>query len=159
MRPIIRPAKLTDTIAIFGLIQELAHYEKLGHQVVGTPEALADHLFGTPAYVEAIVADLEGQLVGFALFFKTYSTFLTQPGLYLEDLYVQDAYRAQGIGTALLRNLAQLAHERGYGRLEWAVLDWNDPAIAFYRKMGADVLPDWRICRVTAQSLQRLANA
>jgi GNAT superfamily N-acetyltransferase len=149
----IRLAQITDTEAIFALIQELAHYEKLTHQVTGTPQALAEHLFGTPTYAEAIVAESQGQLIGFALFFKNYSTFLTKPGLYLEDLYVQEAYRGQGIGKALLKAVAQIAQERGYGRMEWSVLDWNETAIAFYQKMGADVLPDWRICRVTGASL------
>jgi GNAT superfamily N-acetyltransferase len=154
----IRPAQTTDTDAIFALIQELAHYEKLAHQVTGTPQALAEHLFGTPTYAEAIVAESQGKLIGFALFFKNYSTFLTKPGLYLEDLYVQKAYRGQGIGKALLTAVAQIAQERGYGRLEWSVLDWNETAIAFYQKMGADVLPDWRICRVTQNGLQLMVD-
>ncbi|WP_404786712.1 GNAT family N-acetyltransferase [Altericista sp. CCNU0014] len=155
----IRPAREADASAIFALIRELAHYEKLTHQVTGTPEILAAHLFGTPAYAEAIVAESQEQLVGFALFFKNYSTFLTKPGLYLEDLFVQKAYRGRGIGKALLKTLAQIARERGYGRLEWSVLDWNETAIAFYEKMGADVLPDWRICRVTGESLQSMSDA
>jgi GNAT superfamily N-acetyltransferase len=158
MTPIIRAAAPADVEGIFALIQALAIYEKLAHQVTGTAAVLAEHLFGTPSYAEALVADDQGQLVGFALFFKTYSTFLTQPGLHLEDIYVQDAYRDQGIGTALLRSVAQLAVERNYGRLEWTVLDWNDPAIAFYRKMGADILPDWKICRVMDQALQTLGR-
>lgn len=154
----IRPAQITDTASIFALIQELAHYEKLTHQVTGNPQALADHLFGTPTYAEAIVAESQGQLIGFALFFKNYSTFLTKPGLYLEDLYVQEAYRGQGTGKALLKAVAQIANDRGYGRLEWSVLDWNETAIAFYKKMGAEVLPDWRICRVTEESLQSMKD-
>jgi GNAT superfamily N-acetyltransferase len=155
----IRQAQEADANAIFALIQELAHYEKLTHQVTGTPETLAEHLFGTPAYAEAIVAEAQGRLIGFALFFKNYSTFLTKPGLYLEDLYVQDAYRGQGIGKALLKAVAQIAQARGYGRLEWTVLDWNETAITFYQKMGAEVLPDWRICRVTEESLQSMSDA
>jgi GNAT superfamily N-acetyltransferase len=155
----IRQAQEADANAIFALIQELAHYEKLTHQVTGTPETLAEHLFGTPAYAEAIVAEAQEQLIGFALFFKNYSTFLTKPGLYLEDLYVQDAYREQGIGKALLKAVAQIAQARGYGRLEWTVLDWNETAITFYQKMGAEVLPDWRICRVTEESLQSMSDA
>jgi GNAT superfamily N-acetyltransferase len=150
----IRPAQKADAVAIFSLIQELAVYEKLTHQVTGTPEALADHLFGTPAYAESIVAESREQLVGFALFFKTYSTFLTKPGLYLEDIFVREAHRGQGIGKALLKAVAQIARERDCGRLEWSVLDWNEPAIAFYKKMGAEVLPDWKICRVNAEALQ-----
>jgi GNAT superfamily N-acetyltransferase len=159
MTPIIRSAAPADAEGIFALIQELAIYEKLAHQVIGTSAVLADHLFGTPSYAEALVADNQGQLVGFALFFKTYSTFLTQPGLHLEDIYIQEPYRAQGIGTALLRSVAQLAIERNYGRLEWTVLDWNESAITFYRKMGADILPDWKICRVADRSLQSLGNS
>jgi GNAT superfamily N-acetyltransferase len=155
----IRQAQEADANAIFALIQELAHYEKLTHQVTGTPETLAEHLFGTSAYAEAIVAEAQGRLIGFALFFKNYSTFLTKPGLYLEDLYVQDAYRGQGIGKALLKAVAQIAQARGYGRLEWSVLDWNETAITFYQKMGAEVLPDWRICRVTEESLQSMSDA
>jgi GNAT superfamily N-acetyltransferase len=155
----IRQAQKTDTNAIFDLIQELAVFEKLTHQVTGSPESLADHLFGTSTYAEAIVAEYQGQLVGFALFFKTYSTFLTKPGLYLEDIFVQESHRGQGIGKALLKAVAQIAQERGYGRLEWSVLDWNETAIAFYEKMGTEVLPDWRICRVTGESLQGMGNA
>jgi GNAT superfamily N-acetyltransferase len=150
----IRPAQKADATAIFKLIQELAVFEKLTHQVTGTPEALADHLFKTPAYAEAIVAESQEQLIGFALFFKTYSTFLTKPGLYLEDIFVREAHRGQGIGKALLKAVAQIAQERDCGRLEWSVLDWNESAIAFYKKMGAEVLPDWRICRVEAEALQ-----
>ncbi len=151
----IRQAIPADTNAIFSLIQELALYEKLMHQVTGTPE----DLFGNAPCAEALVVEFEGQLIGFALFFKNYSTFLTKPGLYLEDLFVQEGYRGQGIGKALLKAVAQIAQARGYGRLEWSVLDWNATAIAFYRRMGAEVLPDWRICRVTGDSLQLIGNA
>lgn len=155
----VRPAQENDAIAIFNLIQELAVFEKLTHQVTGTPELLADHLFGIPTHAEAIVAESQGQLIGFALFFKTYSTFLTRPGLYLEDIFVQEPHRGKGIGKALLKAVAQIAQERGYGRLEWSVLDWNETAIAFYEQMGAQVLPDWRICRVTGESVQGMGNA
>jgi GNAT superfamily N-acetyltransferase len=147
----IRPAQKNDAIAIFTLIQELAAYEKLTHQVTGTVEDLSEHLFGSTACAEALVVEHQNQLIGFALFFKNYSTFLTKPGLYLEDLYVQEAYRGQGIGKALLKAVVQIAQERSYGRVEWSVLDWNETAIAFYKKMGADILPDWRICRVTGE--------
>jgi GNAT superfamily N-acetyltransferase len=150
----IRPAQCEDAIAIFALIQELAAYEKLTHQVTGTAEAFSEHLFGSTACAEALVVERQNQLIGFALFFKNYSTFLTKPGLYLEDLYVQEAYRGQGIGKALLKAVAQIAQARGYGRMEWSVLDWNETAIGFYKKMGADVLPDWRTCRVTGDALQ-----
>jgi GNAT superfamily N-acetyltransferase len=154
----IRQAQKSDVRSIFSLIQELSDYEKLSHQVTGTSEALSEHLFGTPTYAEALVADQQGQLIGFALFFPNYSTFLTKPGLYLEDLYVQPTHRGQGVGKALLQAVAKLAQERGCGRLEWSVLDWNESAIAFYRKMGAEVLPDWRICRVSEQSLQAVLS-
>jgi len=154
---VVRPAIAADVPTIFALIQALAEYEKLSHEVVGSPEALESHLFGDRPYAEAIVAEVVGEGVGFALFFHNYSTFLTQPGIYLEDLFVLPEYRGQGIGKALLTCLAQLALTRNCGRLEWSVLDWNAPAIGFYERMGADVLPDWRTCRVTGDSLTNLA--
>jgi GNAT superfamily N-acetyltransferase len=154
---ILRPATPADVPELFSLIQSLAEYEKLSHAVTGNAEALKEHLFGFRPYVEAILAEYAGQAVGFALFFPNYSTFLTQPGIYLEDLFVLPEYRRQGIGKALLTYLANLAVERGCGRLEWSVLDWNEPAITFYRRMGASVLDDWRICRVTGESLSQLA--
>lgn len=155
---VIREAEITDVPRLFDLIRELAQYENLEDAVTGSPEALAEHLFGAPSYGEVIVAEVEHQIVSYALFFTSYSTFLTQPGLYLEDLYVQEKHRGHGIGTALLRHLANLAAEREYGRLEWSVLDWNESAIAFYKTLGATVLPDWRICRVTGTTLQALAH-
>lgn len=154
---ILRFATPHDVSVLFNLIQALAEYEKLSHAVIGNAAALEAHLFSERPYVEAIIAELAGQAVGFALFFHNYSTFLTQPGIYLEDLFVLPAYRRQGIGKAILNKLAQLGIERGCGRLEWSVLNWNESAIAFYRRMGADVLPDWQICRVTGESLRELA--
>lgn len=154
---VVRSAIAADVPTIFALIQALAEYEKLSHEVVGSPESLESHLFGDRPYAEALVAEVAGHGVGFALFFHNYSTFLTQPGIYLEDLFVLPEYRDRGIGKALITYLAQLAVERNCGRLEWSVLDWNAPAIAFYERMGADVLPDWRTCRVTGQSLANLA--
>ncbi|MFP4411879.1 N-acetyltransferase family protein, partial [Coleofasciculus sp.] len=130
----IRPATPTDVPVLFELIQALAEYEKLSHLVTGTVDALQDHLFGAKPYVEAILAEYEGQTVGFALFFFNYSTFLTKPGIYIEDLFVRPEFRRQGIGKALLTYVAQLAVERDCGRLEWSVLDWNEPAIAFYQR-------------------------
>jgi GNAT superfamily N-acetyltransferase len=118
---------------------------------------LASHLGGDRPLVEAVLAEQSGQALGFALFFHNYSTFLTQPGIYLEDLFVLPDYRRQGIGKALITYLAKLAVERNCGRLEWSVLDWNEPAIAFYEKMGATVLPDWRICRTTGLALDQMA--
>lgn len=154
---ILRSATPADVPVLFRLIQALAEYEKLSHAVTGNSEALSEHLFGTHPYAEAVLAEYAGQPAGFALFFSNYSTFLTQPGIYLEDLFILPEYRRQGIGKAMLSYLAQLAVERGCGRLEWSVLDWNEPAIAFYRRMGASVLDDWRICRVTGESLIQLA--
>lgn len=154
----IRSATPADVAAIFALILALAQYEKLSHQVTGTAEQLRSHLFGQHPYAEAMVAEVEQKVVGFALFFYNYSTFLTKPGIYLEDLFVLPDCRRLGIGTALLQQLAQVAIANGYGRLEWSVLEWNTPAIAFYQRMGADVLPDWRICRVTGDALNALAQ-
>lgn len=155
----LRPAAPTDVAVLFHLIQALAEYEKLSHAVTGNADALKEHLFGSRPCAEAILVEYAGQAVGFALFFTNFSTFLTQPGIYLEDLFVLPEYRRQGIGKAILSYLAQLAVERGYGRLEWSVLDWNEPAITFYRRMGASILEDWRICRVTSESLAQLASA
>ena len=152
----IRSAIANDVPQIFSLIQALAEYEKLSHQVTGTAQDLAEHLFGDRVYAEAIVAETE-EVVGFALFITNYSTFLTQPGIYLEDLFVLPEYRRRGIGKAMLSHLGKLAVARNAGRLEWSVLDWNASAIAFYQDMGAKVLPDWRICRVTEAALTDLA--
>ena len=157
----LRPAAEHDLPAIVGLIRELADFEKLSHLVVVTPQSLQPHLFGPKPAAEAVVAEktLQGQptVVGFALFFTNFSTFLGQPGLYLEDLYVQPSHRGSGIGRAMLATLAQLAVQEGCGRFEWSVLDWNTQAIGFYEKMGAKVLDDWRICRVTGPELEALA--
>lgn len=155
---ILRPAEPADVTALFKLIQALAEYEKLFHAVTGNPEALKDHLFSSRPHVEAILTEYAGQAVGFALFFHNYSTFLAKPGIYLEDLFILPEYRRQGIGKALLTNLAQLAVTRGCGRLEWSVLDWNEPAIAFYRRMGALIQEDRRICRITGDALAGLAT-
>ncbi|MFN7517282.1 MAG: GNAT family N-acetyltransferase [Dolichospermum sp.] len=155
---IVRFAQPGDVITLFKLIQGLAEYEKLSHDVIGNAEALKDHLFGSPKYVDAIIAEIDGQAVGFAIFFHNYSTFLTKPGIYLEDIFVSPEYRRQGIGKALLTKVAQIAVERDCGRLEWSVLDWNVSAQEFYRNMGADILEDWRICRVTETGLTQLAN-
>ncbi len=155
----LRSAQPADVPVLFRLIQALAQYENLSHAVTGNAEALKDHLFGSRPYAEAMIAEYAGQAVGFVLFFTNYSTFLTQPGIYLEDIFVLPEYRGMGIGKALLTHLATLAVERGCGRLEWSVLDWNEPAIAFYRRIGASVLEDWRICRLTGESLTHLADS
>ena len=154
----IRPSTPEDIPIIFQLIKALAEYEKLSHTVTGTPEALKEHLFGDRPYAEAIIAEWEGKEAGFALFFHNYSTFLTKPGIYLEDLFVLPEYRRQGIGKAILTYLAQLVIERDAGRLEWSVLDWNESAISFYKNMGASILEDWRVCRVSGSSLSQLAT-
>jgi GNAT superfamily N-acetyltransferase len=150
----LRPAEPRDLPAITGLIRELADYENLTHLVQTTPEKLHPHLFGLRPAAEAVVAEVDGTVVAFALFFTNFSTFLAQPGLYLEDLYVQPAHRGSGLGKALLKHLAALACERGCGRFEWSVLDWNESAIGFYQRMGATLMPDWRICRVGGDALR-----
>ncbi len=154
----IRAAVPADVPAIVGLIRELAEFEQLSHLVKVTPQTLEPHLFGARPVAEALVVELDGQVVAFALFFINFSTFLGKPGLYLEDLYVQPAHRRAGFGRALLRQLAALAVQRDYGRFEWSVLDWNQNAIAFYESMGATLLTDWRICRVTGDSLKALGR-
>jgi len=153
----LRPASPADVPAIVGLIGELAAYEKLEHLLAVTPESLGPHLFGPRPVVECVVGEAAGRVVGFALFFTNFSTFLGRPGLYLEDLYVQPAHRGTGLGKALLLHVGALAHARGCGRFEWTVLDWNEPSIRFYRSMGASVLPDWRVCRLSGEALERLA--
>lgn len=154
----LRPAQAADATALVSLIRELAEFEQLGHMVQVTPAQLEQQLFGPRPAAEAVVAELEGRIVGFALFFTNFSTFLGLPGLYLEDLYVQPAHRGHGFGKALLEHLGGLAVERGCGRFEWSVLDWNEDAIRFYERMGAALLPEWRICRVTGESLQRFGR-
>lgn len=155
---VIRWARREDVPTVMALIQALAAYEKLSEAVTGNAEALEEHLFGETPYAEVILGEWEGKIVGFALFFPNYSTFLTQPGIYLEDLFVLPEYRRLGMGHALLSSVARVARERGAGRLEWSVLDWNQGAIAFYERMGAKVLPDWRICRVTGIAIAKLAQ-
>jgi GNAT superfamily N-acetyltransferase len=156
---VIRPAQAEDTAAIFSLIQALADYENLSDHVTGSPSDLAQHLFGDRPLITAIVATTPDQIIGFALYFYNYSTFLTKPGLYLEDLFVLPEYRGKGVGKALLTELAKIAIAQNCGRLEWSVLDWNESAIAFYQRMGATVLPDWRICRVVEETLPQMANS
>ena len=155
---IIRPAAPGDERALFDLIRGLARFEKLDHLVTGSAEALREHLFGARPVAEAILAEEAGAPVGFALFFPTYSTFLTKPGLYLEDLFVEPEHRGAGIGKALLRHLAGLAVERDCGRLEWRVLDWNAPSIAFYQSLGGALLPEWELVRMTEPEFRALAG-
>lgn len=157
MAATIRAATPADVGAVHALMYELAEFEKLTHLFVGTPDGLADALFGARPAAEALVAEDAGRIVGYALFFHNYSTFIGRRGLYLEDLYVQPSQRGTGLGTAMLRALAAIAIERQCARFEWTVLDWNQPAIGFYEKLGATVLPDWRVVRVTGDALDRLA--
>ncbi len=149
----IRPATPADVPALVTLIQALAAYEQLSHEVTGTADDLAAALFGPRPYAEAALAWVEDQPVGMVLFFYNFSTFLMKPGLYLEDIFVQPDYRGQGIGKALLVYLGKLALARGCGRLDWSVLDWNTPAIEFYQRMGAEIKPEWQLCRVTGDAL------
>jgi GNAT superfamily N-acetyltransferase len=153
----IRPAQPADVAHIHSMIVELAVFEKLEHLVVATEALLHEGLFASKPSCEAIVGEEDGQVVTFALFFHNFSTFLTKKGLYLEDLYVRESHRGKGYGTRMLKRLAQIAVERNCGRFEWSVLDWNEPAITLYKAMGAAILPEWRTCRVTGESLARLA--
>lgn len=141
------------------LIRGLAEYEKLTHMVVGTEAQLARELFGQRPVIEAVIGWEGTRAVSFALFFHNFSTFLARRGLYLEDLFVVPDARGRGYGKALMLHLARLAVGRGCGRFEWAVLDWNQPSIDFYRSLGAELLPDWRICRVSGEALARLGQS
>jgi GNAT superfamily N-acetyltransferase len=156
MPPQIRPATPTDLPVILHFIRGLATYEKLLHEVEATEEKLQATLFGPRPAAECILAFIEGKTpAGFAIFFTNYSTFLAQPGLYLEDLFVAPEFRGRGIGKALLLHLAQLANQRGCGRMEWSVLDWNQPAIDFYGSIGAERKTDWTTCRLSGAALAR----
>jgi GNAT superfamily N-acetyltransferase len=154
----LREAQPGDEHALYGMVHELADYEKLTHLVSGTADDLARELFGERPVIEALIATSDGEPAGFALYFHNYSTFLARRGLYLEDVYVKPVFRRRGIGRALLVKLAQIALARGCGRFEWSVLDWNEPAIHFYEGLGATVMPEWRIARVTGNALKALAS-
>ena len=154
----LREARPDDAEVLANLIRALAVYEKLEDQARASPEDLRRDLFGHRPCAEAILAEADGEAVGFALFFPTYSTFRGRPGLYLEDIFVQPECRGRGIGKALVAAVARRAVERGCGRLEWAVLDWNAPAIAFYRSLGASLMDGWTTCRLDDETLARLAN-
>ena len=153
----IRPAEPADVSAIFGMIFELAVFEKLEHMVVANEAMLHESLFGDKPGCEALVGEANGEVVAFALFFHNFSTFLCKKGLYLEDLYVKQACRGRGYGKQMLVALARLAVERDCGRFEWSVLDWNTNAIKLYEGMGATVMPEWRICRVTGEAPTELS--
>jgi GNAT superfamily N-acetyltransferase len=154
----IRAACADDVAVILAFIKKLAAYEKLTHEVVATEELLKKTLFGEGRTAEVAIGYLADKPVGFVLFFHNYSTFLGRPGLYIEDLFVDESYRGRGFGRALLVYVARLAKERGCGRLEWSVLDWNEPAIGFYKKLGAVPMSEWTVFRVTGESLTKLAD-
>jgi GNAT superfamily N-acetyltransferase len=154
----IRFAERADVPLILRLIKALSVYEKLEDRVIATEERVEHALFGPRPYAETLIAELDGEAVGFALFFHNFSTFLAQPGIYLEDLFVEAEHRGAGVGRALLERLASIALERECGRLEWAVLDWNKDAIGFYRRLGATPNDDWTVYRLTGEALRALAG-
>ncbi|HWK97111.1 MAG TPA: GNAT family N-acetyltransferase [Pseudolabrys sp.] len=149
----IRSAQPADTALIFDLIRELADYEKLGHAVDATPAMIADALFGEKPRLFCDIAEWNGEAAGLAVWFLNFSTFRGRHGIYLEDLFVRPVYRGKGLGKALMMRLASRCVEEGYARFEWSVLDWNAPSIAFYESIGAQVLPDWKICRMSGDAL------
>jgi GNAT superfamily N-acetyltransferase len=153
----LRAATVADVALVGQLIRELAEYEKLAHEAVATDALLERHLFGETPRAEVVLAERDGDVAGFALFFHNFSTLLGRPGLYLEDLYVRPAHRGAGIGRVLMAYLAKLALERGCGRFEWCVLDWNEPATRFYRSLGAEPMSEWTVQRVTGTALEKLA--
>ncbi len=154
----IRKATRADVPVILDFIRKLAEYEKLSHEVVATEEMLESYLFGEKVAAEVVIAYHNERAVGFALYFLSFSTFLAKPGIYLEDLFVLEEQRGKGYGKALLTYLASEAVDKGYGRLEWAVLDWNEPSIEFYKSLGAKMLDDWIVNRVTGDTLVKLAK-
>jgi GNAT superfamily N-acetyltransferase len=154
----VRPASEADVPHIIRFVRALAEYEKLSHTMIATEHDLHRHLFGPRPAAEAMIGLSDNQPVGYALFFTTFSTFLAKPGLWLEDLFVLPDHRGYGVGRALLKAVARLATERDCGRLEWSVLDWNQPAIDFYHRAGATILNDWRICRVSGDGLAKLSE-
>jgi len=155
---LVRPANEQDLDIILQFIRELAEYERLLTEVVTNKALMHQSLFGEQSVAEAVIAEYNGEPVGFALFFHTFSTFLGQPGLYLEDLFVRPSMRGKGIGKGLLRYIAGIAIERNCGRLEWSVLDWNEPAIRFYEGIGADPMDDWTVYRLAGNALSQLGQ-
>jgi len=158
----IRPATVQDVPAILNLVRKLAEYEKLSHMVAATEQDFQEALFpskpGMNSLVEALLASVDGKPVGFALYFLNFSTFLGRPGIYLEDLFVEPEYRGRGFGVALLKRLARIAVKRGYGRVEWSVLTWNQPSIEFYERLGAERMEEWRTFRLTGDALKSLGS-
>jgi GNAT superfamily N-acetyltransferase len=155
----IEPATERDVPVILGLIKGLAEYEKLAHEVVATEQGLRASLFGSRRVTEVLIGYAGTKPVGFAVFFHNYSTFLGRAGIYLEDLFVLPEWRRRGLGTRLLRTIANIAVERGCGRMEWSVLDWNEPAIAFYKKLGARAMDEWTVYRLNGNALKTLAQS
>jgi GNAT superfamily N-acetyltransferase len=154
----IRQSTVADVPLILSFIRGLAEYERLAHAVVATEDILTASLFGRRPSAEVVIAEVDGSAAGFALFFHNFSTFIGKPGIYLEDLFVLQEMRGRGIGKALLQHLASLAVERDCGRLEWAVLHWNEPAIGFYRSLGAVALTEWNVYRLAGKALMRLSG-
>ena len=154
----IRPVQAGDIPAIFGMIAELAEFEKLSHLLIVDEQKLHDALLGPQPACEGLIGEDNGAPVAYSLFFHNFSTFLGRKGLYLEDLYVKPEYRGKGYAKTMLKQLARLALQRDCARFEWSVLDWNENAIRFYQSLGADVMPDWRICRLTGANLNQLAE-
>ena len=155
----IRTATKADVPIILSFIKRLADYEHLSHEVVATEDILRETLFGRQRTAEVVIGYFQKKPVGFVLFFRNYSTFLGRPGLYIEDLFIDEAYRRRGFGRALLLHVARLAKDRGCGRLEWSVLDWNEPAIHFYKRLGAVPMSEWTVFRVTGETFDRLGSA
>jgi len=156
---LIRPATAEDTPVVLQMIRGLAEYEKLTHVFVATEEKIRATLFGDHPAADVLLAFDDAECVGFAVFFPTYSTFLAQPGIFLEDIFVKPHARGRGIGLALLKRIAAIAQARGCGRMEWDVLDWNEPAITFYKKLGATPVDGWTKYRLTGEALERLGDA
>lgn len=155
----LRPATADDSSLVLAFIRDLAKYEQLSSECCATEEQVKETLFGPRPAAECILAFLDNEPAGFAVFFTNYSTFLARPGLYLEDLFVKPSFRKHGVGKALVLHLARLANQRNYGRMEWTVLDWNEPAIEFYRGLGAQQLEEWRIFRLTGPALEKFGKA
>jgi GNAT superfamily N-acetyltransferase len=155
----IRPASADDVSVILSFIRKLADYERLSHEAVATEDLVRETLFGARRNAEVAIGYFENLPVGFVLFFHNYSTFLGRPGIYIEDLFIDEEFRRRGFGGALLRHVAKLASERECGRLEWSVLDWNQPAIDFYKKLGAVPMGEWTVFRVTGEALNKLAGS
>ena len=154
----IREANINDVSLILSLIEEIADYEKLRHEVIATENDIRENLFGEKKYAEVLIAEYENEPAGQALFFNNFSTFIGRPGIYLEDLFVRPKFRGKGIGKALLLKLVELAKNRNCGRVEWCVLDWNEPAINFYKKLGAIPMDGWSIFRVTEDKFEKILD-